>query len=87
MLITKSRRPHHRLLSFSSALHLALVPAVHTSQRPTAVPSAPLVLMVTNMRNHRSPAPALSHHRRLCRPGPEGNEGIVMKRRAPRSIA
>jgi hypothetical protein len=84
--ITKSRRPHRRPLSFSSALHLALVPAVHTSLPPTAVPFA-LVPTVTNMRHHRSPGPALSHRRRLCRPGPEGNEGIVMKRRAPRSNA
>ena len=87
VLITKTRRPHHRLLSFSSALHLGLAPAFGTFLQPTAVPSASLVLVVTNIHHHRSPGPALSHHQRFCHPGSEESEGIVMKCRARQSNA
>jgi len=86
-LITKSRRPHHLHPSFSFALHHGLAPAVRTFLRPTAIPSASLVLVVTNVHHHRSPAPALSHHQRFCHPESEESEGTVMKRRARQSHA
>jgi hypothetical protein len=37
-------------------------------------------------RNCRSPAPALSHHRRFCHPEPEGSEENAKKCHAPQSM-
>lgn len=85
--ITRSRRQHHRLLSFSFAPHLELAPAARTSLQPTAVPSESLVLMEIRIRHHRLPALVLSHRQRFCRLEPEESEGIVRKHRARQSHA